>query len=112
MQQQQDPHDAMVAAEWMNDRQRALLAALDDWPVRLPLLAEDEFLDSVRHLAKSKAWLDGELATALEDRDAIDPVLRRALVASELLTRRMCELVADECERRRTGVAPRARRMN
>jgi hypothetical protein len=80
-------------------------------PAGLPLLDHDELI--------ADAWRMKRAQTAVADiiRDEIDaerpsPIVMQAAMRAEYLLRTTCCHFADELERRRTGVAPRARKLN
>ena len=88
----------------------AELADLDAMPGRLPLLTQAEIVD--RGLAIVSSHLEAQHnAVNLVDETDTKEVIGRALAAEYLLRQTRIRL-ADELERRRTGIAPRAKRMN
>lgn len=103
-----DPEYDAIARGGLTEKQ---IADLEAMPARLPLLPLSEIFTGG---ARIRAAYDSAAKMLVDEMDEEDPsvlVMMRA-ASTEYLLRQICIMMADELQRRRTGVAPRAKRLN
>ncbi|MFD1982465.1 hypothetical protein ACFSOZ_07200 [Mesorhizobium newzealandense] len=88
------------------------LTDLEALPVRLPLLSLDDIIEEGARIRGAHDDIIGVINAEIDEGDDAVPVVMRRAIAAEYFLRRTCHSIADELQRRRTGVSPRARKMN
>ncbi|TGS70395.1 hypothetical protein EN844_06545 [Mesorhizobium sp. M3A.F.Ca.ET.201.01.1.1] len=90
------------------------LSDMEEMPNRVTYLSDDQLkeiaIDARRTFDEVKAIAMETIENGVET-DLQAQLLRRSMLA-EYIWRRTCLILADEFQRRRTGVAPRTRSMN
>ncbi|PAP99492.1 hypothetical protein LRP31_06750 [Mesorhizobium mediterraneum] len=110
---EEDPHaeyDRLARAQ-MTEKQ---LADLEEMPNRVTFLSMDQLKEVAVDARKTCDEVKAIAMETIEDgvETELQAQLLRRSMAAEYLWRRICLILADEFQRRRTGVAPRAKAMN
>ena len=83
----------------------------DNLPIRLPYLSLPDLLEVGANSARCARDMNELLAEEMLE-DEPDLALMEQALRAEYLHVGACCMIADEIERRRTGIAPRAKHMN
>ncbi|OBQ72249.1 hypothetical protein [Mesorhizobium loti] len=92
----------------------AQLADLEDLPNRVTFLDMDELKEVAIGARKACDQFKATLLETIEDgvETELQAQLVRESMVDEYIFRRTCHILADEFQRRRTGIAPRGKGMN